>query len=70
MLRQELRSSTVITIAHRLEAVEGADFMIRLDAGRVLESGPARGDGKGDDGDIDDRAKAGTQEEESSGQDK
>ncbi|RYP76118.1 hypothetical protein DL771_001942 [Monosporascus sp. 5C6A] len=43
VLREELRCSTVITIAHRLEAVKGADYFIRLDAGRVVEAGPAPG---------------------------
>ncbi|KAH8676059.1 ABC transporter [Xylariales sp. PMI_506] len=42
VLRDELRESTVITIAHRLEAVKDADFFIRLDAGRVVECGPAK----------------------------
>ncbi|KAI4231087.1 MAG: hypothetical protein LQ352_008415, partial [Teloschistes flavicans] len=41
ILREELRQSTVITIAHRLEAVEGADFFIRLEEGRVVSHGPA-----------------------------
>ena len=38
-LREDLRSSTVITIAHRLEAVRDADFCVRLEAGRVVEAG-------------------------------
>ncbi|KAI1200587.1 ABC transporter [Nemania serpens] len=41
VLRDELAQSTVITIAHRLEAVRDADYFIRLDAGRVIEAGPA-----------------------------
>ncbi|KAI0483099.1 canalicular multispecific organic anion transporter 1 [Xylariaceae sp. FL0804] len=41
VLRDELRASTVITIAHRLEAVRDADYFLRLDAGRVVEAGPA-----------------------------
>ncbi|KAJ1331455.1 ATP-binding cassette subfamily C (CFTR/MRP) member 1 [Microdochium nivale] len=40
VLREELRHSTVITIAHRLEAVKDVDYCVRLDAGRVVESGP------------------------------
>lgn len=40
ILREEMNESTVITIAHRLEAVKNADFYIRLDHGRVLEMGP------------------------------
>lgn len=41
VLLAELKDSTVITIAHRLEAVKDADYFIRLDAGRVIEAGPA-----------------------------
>ncbi|KAL9596692.1 MAG: hypothetical protein Q9179_004530 [Wetmoreana sp. 5 TL-2023] len=41
ILREELKHSTVITIAHRLEAVTDADFFIRLDEGKVVEQGPA-----------------------------
>ncbi|KAH7035248.1 P-loop containing nucleoside triphosphate hydrolase protein [Microdochium trichocladiopsis] len=40
VLHEELRHSTVITIAHRLEAVKDADYFVRLDAGRVVEAGP------------------------------
>ena len=40
ILREEMRESTVITIAHRLEAVKDADFYIRLDHGKVVEHGP------------------------------
>lgn len=39
ILREEMRESTVITIAHRLEAVKNADFYIRLDHGRVIGQG-------------------------------
>ncbi|TQV92488.1 hypothetical protein V2A60_007173 [Cordyceps javanica] len=42
VLREELAQSTVITIAHRLEAVEDANWCVRLERGRVLECGPAR----------------------------
>ncbi|OAA71750.1 ABC transporter, transmembrane domain, type 1 [Akanthomyces lecanii RCEF 1005] len=42
VLREELARSTVITIAHRLEAVEDANWCLRLERGRVLECGPAR----------------------------
>lgn len=48
VLREELTQSTVITIAHRLEAVEDADWCLRLDHGKVVECGPAKdlnGDG-------------------------
>ncbi|KAI0397859.1 ABC transporter [Xylariaceae sp. FL0594] len=41
VLRDELARSTVITIAHRLEAVRDADFFIRLDAGRLVEASRA-----------------------------
>ncbi|CAM1505044.1 Fc.00g106810.m01.CDS01 [Cosmosporella sp. VM-42] len=40
ILRKALAQSTVLTIAHRLEAVEDADWCLRLDSGRVIESGP------------------------------
>jgi ABC-type multidrug transport system fused ATPase/permease subunit len=43
VLREELTQSTVITIAHRLEAVEDANWCLRLDHGRVVECGPAKG---------------------------
>ena len=39
VLREEMRFSTVITIAHRVEAVEGADAFIRLGEGKVIEEG-------------------------------
>ena len=41
ILREELSESTVIIIAHRLEAVRDANFFIRLDKGRVIAHGPA-----------------------------
>ena len=50
ILREEMRESTVITIAHRLEAVKDANYFIRLDKGRVVAHGPATGDGSGDEG--------------------
>lgn len=43
ILRKELSQSTVITIAHRLEAVEDADWVLRLDHGEVIECGPTGG---------------------------
>ncbi|KAF5718582.1 bile acid transporter [Fusarium mundagurra] len=46
ILRQELKESTVITIAHRLEAVEDATWCLRLDRGRVVECGPANNIGR------------------------
>lgn len=42
VLREEMQQSTVITIAHRLEAVQNADFCIVLDKGRVAEAGNAK----------------------------
>lgn len=47
ILREELQESTVITIAHRLEAVKDADFFIRLDEGKLKACGPANGEGGG-----------------------
>ena len=44
VLREEMRESTVITIAHRLEAVRDADFFVRLDKGKVIAHGPANQD--------------------------
>jgi ABC-type multidrug transport system fused ATPase/permease subunit len=41
VLREELSEATVVTIAHRVEAVKGADWCIVLDKGRVLSEGPA-----------------------------
>jgi ABC-type multidrug transport system fused ATPase/permease subunit len=40
VLREELKQSTVITIAHRVEAVKDADYKIVLDKGRVVAAGP------------------------------
>ncbi|KAL2267116.1 hypothetical protein VTJ83DRAFT_4393 [Remersonia thermophila] len=39
LLREELKHSTVITIAHKAEAVQDADFEIVLDMGRVVKAG-------------------------------
>ncbi|KAM7183031.1 ATPase-like protein [Naviculisporaceae sp. PSN 640] len=44
LLREELKYSTVITIAHKAEAVRDADWEIVLDRGRVIRAGP-RGSG-------------------------
>lgn len=41
ILREEMRESTVLTIAHRLEAVKNASHFIRLDKGRVVAQGLA-----------------------------
>ncbi|KAK5048676.1 hypothetical protein LTR84_005767 [Exophiala bonariae] len=39
VLREELKGSTIITIAHRAAAVENAEFCLVLGGGRVLEQG-------------------------------
>lgn len=39
ILREEMRESTVITIAHRVEAVKNADFCVELGKGKLLEIG-------------------------------
>ncbi|OJJ46009.1 hypothetical protein ASPZODRAFT_2034815 [Penicilliopsis zonata CBS 506.65] len=41
IVREELQQSTVITIAHRLEAVKDATYYVVLDKGQVSEHGPA-----------------------------
>ncbi|PPJ50032.1 hypothetical protein CBER1_06775 [Cercospora berteroae] len=41
VMHEEMRESTVITIAHRLEAVRNADYCIVLGKGKILEQGPA-----------------------------
>ena len=41
VMHEEMKGSTVITIAHRLEAVRHADYCIVLGKGRILEQGPA-----------------------------
>lgn len=48
VLHEEMRESTVVTIAHRLEAVKNADYCIVLGKGKVLKQGPA-GEMLGDD---------------------
>ena len=40
VLREEMKESTVLTIAHRLEAVKDADHLIKLDNGRLVAQGP------------------------------
>ncbi|KAG8525614.1 uncharacterized protein KY384_009258 [Bacidia gigantensis] len=52
ILREEMRESTVITIAHRLEAVKNADFFIRLDHGRIIEQGHVEADAFDDSRDL------------------
>ncbi|KAF2260724.1 hypothetical protein CC78DRAFT_620017 [Lojkania enalia] len=41
VLRDEMRESTVVTIAHRLEAVKNADYCIVLGKGKLVRAGPA-----------------------------
>ena len=41
ILREELQESTVIMIAHRVEAVQAANWAIALDKGKVAHVGPA-----------------------------
>lgn len=41
VMHEEMQESTVITIAHRLEAVRNADYCIVLGKGKILEQGPA-----------------------------
>ncbi|CAK4031265.1 ABC transporter [Lecanosticta acicola] len=41
VMHEEMKESTVITIAHRLEAVKNADYCIVLGKGKILEQGPA-----------------------------
>lgn len=39
ILRDEMKDSTVITIAHRLEAIKDADYYVVLERGRVAKQG-------------------------------
>ena len=41
VLREEMKESTVITIAHRLEAVQNADFCVVLGKGKLVKAGKA-----------------------------
>ena len=41
VMHEEMRDSTVITIAHRLEAVRNADYCIELGYGKVVREGTA-----------------------------
>lgn len=41
VMYEEMKDSTVITIAHRLEAVKNADYCIILGKGKVIQQGPA-----------------------------
>ena len=39
IIREEMKESTVITIAHRLDAVKNATHFIKLDKGRINAQG-------------------------------
>ena len=45
ILREEMAGCTVLTIAHRLEAVQGADYVVVLEKGRLISAGPANAAG-------------------------
>ena len=49
ILHEDLRGSTVITIAHRLEAVKHADYFVRLGNGRVVQKGPTLAEATGEE---------------------
>jgi ABC-type multidrug transport system fused ATPase/permease subunit len=40
VIREEMAETTVLTIAHRVEAVRGADYVVVLEDGRVKRQGP------------------------------
>jgi ABC-type multidrug transport system fused ATPase/permease subunit len=42
IIRDELRESTVVTVAHRLEAIRDADYYVVLDQGTISEQGYVR----------------------------
>ncbi|KAL4817175.1 integral peroxisomal membrane peroxin-domain-containing protein [Aspergillus spinulosporus] len=42
VLREEMRESTVVTIAHRLEAIKNADYFVELEGGAVKRCGFVR----------------------------
>jgi ABC-type multidrug transport system fused ATPase/permease subunit len=44
ILREELKEAIIITIAHRVEAVKGADYFVVLENGKVTREGPVEGD--------------------------
>ncbi|RAL62087.1 hypothetical protein DID88_002573 [Monilinia fructigena] len=46
VIREELAQSTVVTIAHRVEAVRGADWCVVLEKGALKEFGDASKVGK------------------------
>ncbi|KAL4806202.1 integral peroxisomal membrane peroxin-domain-containing protein [Aspergillus unguis] len=42
VLREEMKESTVVTVAHRLEAIRGADYFVELEKGGVKRDGWVR----------------------------
>ncbi|KAL3476869.1 integral peroxisomal membrane peroxin-domain-containing protein [Aspergillus californicus] len=42
VLREEMKESTVVTIAHRLEAIRDADYVVELEGGKVGRAGYVR----------------------------
>ena len=42
VLREEMRETTVITIAHRLETVRNADYCVMLGKGKLVRAGNAK----------------------------
>jgi ABC-type multidrug transport system fused ATPase/permease subunit len=40
VIREEMSEATVLTVAHRVEAVRGADYVVVLEGGRVKRKGP------------------------------
>ena len=42
VIREELRESSVVSIAHQLEAIKDADYCVVLDQGRVVRQGYVR----------------------------
>lgn len=40
VIREEMAETTVLTVAHRVEAVRGADYVVVLEDGRVKRQGP------------------------------
>ena len=53
ILHEEMKGRTVITIAHRLEAVKNAEYCMVLGKGRLIRYGRAEDILKEDDEDLD-----------------
>jgi ATP-binding cassette subfamily C (CFTR/MRP) protein 1 len=41
VVRKEFRGQTIVTVAHRLEALRDCDTVVELDRGKVVRIGPA-----------------------------